>query len=48
MVECLERLSYGIEGRWRLGSLSPAWPSDDWKISVSPAVNGYLFRIREA
>ena len=39
VVEWLETLAYGAESRRR---------SDDWKtLSVNPAVNGYLFRIRE-
>ena len=42
MVEWLERLDYGAESR---GWASPCY---DWKtLSVNPAVNGYLFRIRE-
>ena len=40
MVKWLERLGYGAEG-WAL-------PCDHWKtLSVNPAINGYLFRIRE-
>ena len=43
MVEWLERLGYSTE-RVR-GSAAPC---GDWKsLSVNPAVNGYLFRIRE-
>ena len=48
MVEWLEQLGYGAESRrkaWVRGSASPC---GDWKtLSVNPAVNGYLFRIRE-
>ena len=48
MVEWLERLGYGAESRRKVVSLRQAPPCDDWKtLSVNPAVNGYLFRIRE-
>ena len=48
VVEWLEQLSYGAESHriaWVRGS---ALPCDDWKtLSFNPAVNGYLFQIRE-
>ena len=48
VVEWLVQLGYGAEsGRiaWVRGSASPC---GDWNtLSVNPAVNGYLFRIRE-
>ena len=48
MVEWLERLGYGAESRRKFVSSRRALSCDDWKIlSVNPAVNGYLFRIRE-
>ena len=44
LVEWLERLGYGAESHLR----DWASPCDDWKtLSVIPAVNGYLFQIRE-
>ena len=44
----LEQLDYGAESRCKVVSSSLASPSDDWKtLSVNPAVNGYLFRIRD-
>ena len=44
VVEWLEQLDYGAESRRKVASS----PRDDWKtLSVDPAVNGYLFRIRE-
>ena len=44
VVEWLEQLGYSAESR-RIGSASPC---GDWKtLSVNPAVNGNLFRIRE-
>ena len=48
VVEWLEQLGYGAESRriaWVRGSAAPC---GDWKtLSVNPAENGYLFRIRE-
>ena len=44
MVEWLEQRIYYAESRWKVPSSNPAWPSNN---SVNPAVNGYLFRIRE-
>ena len=43
-------LGYNLENisLYSFGSDEGASPSDDWKIlSVKPAVNGYLFQIRE-
>ena len=48
VVEWLEQLGYGAKSRriaWVRGSAAPC---GDWKsLSVNPAENGYLFRIRE-
>ena len=48
VVKWLEQLGYSAESRriaWVRGSASPC---GDWKtLSVNPAVNEYLFRIRE-
>ena len=46
MDEWLERLGYGV----RHNAYVPGWvlPCQDWKtLSVNPAVNGYLFKIKE-
>ena len=44
----VERLGYGAEKCWRMVSLRLGFAIKDWKtLSVSPAVNGYLFQIRE-
>ena len=46
MVDWLDRLDYGAESRRKVVSSSS--PCNDRKtLSVNPAVNGYLFRIRE-
>ena len=48
MVEWSEQLGYGAESRRKVVSLRLGFPCDDWKtLCVNPAVNGYLFRIRE-
>ena len=48
MVEWLEQLDYGAESRRIARVRGSASPCGDWKtLSVNPAVNGYLFRIRE-
>ena len=48
MVEWLEQLGYGAESRRVALVRGSASPCGDWKsLSVNPAVNGYLFRIRE-
>ena len=48
VVEWLEQLGYGAESRRKAGVRGSASPCGDWKtLSVNPAVNGYLFRIRE-
>ena len=48
MVEWLEQLDYGAESHRKVVSSRLASPCDDWKtLSVNPALNGYLFRIRE-
>ena len=48
VVEWLEWLNYGTESRCKVKSSRNGLPCDNWKIlSVNPAVNGYLFRIRE-
>ena len=46
VVEWLERLDYGAESHRKGVRSSWASQSDDWKNSVSPAENGYLFRTR--
>ena len=48
MVEWLERLGCGAESRRKARVGGWASPCDDWKpLSVNPAVNGYLCRIKE-
>ena len=48
VVLWLEGLSYGAESRRLARVRGWALPCDDWKtLSVNPAVNGYLLRIRE-
>ena len=48
MVEWLEWLGYGAESRRKAWIRGWASPCGDWKtLSVNPAVNGYLFQIRE-
>ena len=48
MVEWLERFDYGAESRRKVVSTRQGFAIDDWKtLFVNPAVNGYLFRIRE-
>ena len=48
MVEWLEWLGYGAESHCKVMHSRLASLCDDWKtLSVSPAVNGYLFRIWE-
>ena len=48
MVEWLEQLGYGAESCRKMRVRGSASPCGDWKtLSVNPAVNGYLFRIRE-
>ena len=48
MVEWLEQLGYSAESRCIAGVRGLALPFGNWKtLSVNPAVNGYLFRIRE-
>ena len=48
MVEWLEWLDYDAESRRKVVSSRLDSPCDDWKtLSVNPAVNGYLFRIKE-
>ena len=48
MVEWLEQLGYGAESCRKAPVQGWALPCKDWKtLSVNPAVNGYLFRIRE-
>ena len=45
--EWLERLGFGAENRRKGLVRDWASPCDDWKtLSVNPAENGYLFRIR--
>ena len=49
IVELVEWLDYGTKSRRKVLSVG-GWASlcKDWKtLSVHPAVNGYLFRIRE-
>ena len=48
-MEWLERLSCSVESLRKVVSLRLGLAMlDDWKsVSVNPAVNGYLFRIRE-
>ena len=48
VVEWLEQLGYGAESRRIARVRGSAAPCGDWKtLSVNPAENGYLFRIRE-
>ena len=48
MVEWLEWLSYGAESRRKARVPGWALACGDWKtLYVGPAVNGYLFLIRE-
>ena len=49
VVKWLERLGYGAESHQKVMRLCQVfYPSEDWKtLSVNPAVNGYLFGIRE-
>ena len=42
-----ERLRYDGEGHRKVAGSNPAWAIGDWKSLVNPAVNGYLFRIKE-
>ena len=47
MVEWLEQLGYGAESRRKARVRGSASSCGDWKtLSVNPAVNGYLFRLR--
>ena len=48
VVEWLEQLGYGVESRRIARVRGSAAPCGGWKtLSVNPAENGYLFRIRE-
>ena len=48
MVEWLEWLGCGTVSRHKECVRGSASPCSDWEtLSVNPAVNGYLFRIRE-
>ena len=47
MVEWLERLDYGAESRLKFLRSRLAFAMRRLENSVNPAVNGYLFRIRE-
>ena len=47
MVEWLERLDYGAESGRKVISLRQGIAMQRLENSVNPAVNGYLFRIRE-
>ena len=49
MVEWLEQLGYGAESRCKARAQPrSSSPCSDWKTpSVNPAVNGYLFQIRD-
>ena len=48
MVDWLEQLGFSAESRHIERVRGSAAPCGDWKtLSVNPAVNGYLFRIKE-
>ena len=47
MVYWLERLDYGVESRRKVVSSRLGYAMRRLENSVNPAVNGYLFRIRE-
>ena len=48
VVEWLEQLGYGVESRRIARVRGSAAPCGDWQtLSVNPAENGYLFRIRQ-
>ena len=47
MVEWLEQIGYGAESRRIASVRGSAAPCGNWKtLSVNPAENGYLFRIK--